>query len=408
MSPTPSFRIVEAASAAARLGAAAAFLEQFSADYPITIVGATRGAADDFARTIAAGRGATIGITRLSVTQLAARTAVVALAADGKTPSSGLGAEAVATRAVFTALRDTSLRYFSPVAGLPGFPRALARTLQELRLTGLGAEAVRSANLARADLADLLTRFDASFADVSAADRAELLQRAAALLRERPVRGALLLLDVPVNDRAESALVSALVAGADAALATVPKGDRKSAAAIVEMQGTLESIDEKAAGDLASLRRFLFETDLEPPVRQPDGSLELFSAPGEGRECVEIARRILKEARRGVRFDEMAVFVRSPQSYFGLLEHALRRAGIRAWFDRGTRRPHPAGRAFLALLACGAEHLSAARFAEYLSLGQVPQLDGVTNESWAASHDEALGLRGTVPGSGTRDSGFEE
>jgi len=396
MSPTPSFRIVEAASAAARLGAAAAFLEQFSADYPITIVGATRGAADDFARTIAAGRGATIGITRLSVTQLAARTAVVALAADGKTPSSGLGAEAVATRAVFTALRDTSLRYFSPVAGLPGFPRALARTLQELRLTGLGAEAVRSANLARADLADLLTRFDASFADVSAADRAELLQRAAALLRERPVRGALLLLDVPVNDRAESALVSALVAGADAALATVPKGDRKSAAAIVEMQGTLERIDEKAAGDLASLRRFLFETDLEPPVRQPDGSLELFSAPGEGRECVEIARRILKEARRGVRFDEMAVFVRSPQSYFGLLEHALRRAGIRAWFDRGTRRPHPAGRAFLALLACGAEHLSAARFAEYLSLGQVPQIDDDTNEVWAASNDEALGVRGAA------------
>ena len=237
---------------------------------------------------------------------------------------------------------------------------------------------MRSANLARADLADLLTRFDASFADVSAADRAELLQRAAALLRERPVRGALLLLDVPVNDRAESALVSALVAGADAALATVPKGDRKSAAAIVEMQGTLERIDEKAAGDLASLRRFLFETDLEPPVRQPDGSLELFSAPGEGRECVEIARRILKEARRGVRFDEMAVFVRSPQSYFGLLEHALRRAGIRAWFDRGTRRPHPAGRAFLALLACGAEHLSAARFAEYLSLGQVPRVEDRT------------------------------
>ena len=394
MSPTPSFRIVEAASAAARLEAAAAFLEQFSPDYPITIVGATRGAADDFARTIAARRGATIGLARLSLTQLAARTAVVALAADGKTPSTGLGADAVATRAVFTALRDASLRYFSPVAGLPGFPRALARTLQELRLTGLGADAVRSANLARADLADLLTRFDVSFADVSAADRAELLERAAALLRERPIRGALLLLDVAVNDRGESALLGALVSGAGNVLATVPRGDRTSTAAFTGMGGTLERTDEPAAGDLASLRRFLFETDLEPPVRQPDGSLELFSAPGEGRECVEIARRILKEARRGVRFDEMAVFVRSPQSYFGLLEHALRRAGIAAWFDRGTRRPHPAGRAFLALLACGAEHLSAARFAEYLSLSQVPREPDKARatESWAASRDEALGL----------------
>ena len=50
----------------------------------------------------------------------------------------------------------------------------------------------------------------------------------------------------------------------------------------------------------------------------------------------------------------------------------LTRAGVPAWFDRGTRRPHPAGRAFLALLACAGESLSAARFAEYLSLGQVP------------------------------------
>jgi len=416
-----TFRIFEAASAATRLEAAAAFLRPLPADHPITIVGATRGAADDFARTIATERSATLGLTRLSLTQLAARTAVVALAAGGKTPSTGLGAEAVATRAVFTALRDASLRYFSPVAALPGFPRALARTLQELRLTGLAAGAVRSASPARADLADLLTRFDASFANVSAADRADLLQTAATLLREHPIRGALLLLDVPVDDRAEAALVEALARGAEAVLATVPRGDRKSIAALTAVRlkadttdaTTLERIDEDATGDLASLRRFLFDTELEPLVRQPDGSLELFSAPGEGRECVEIARRILKEARRGVRFDEMAVFVRSPQSYFGLLEHALHRADVPAWFDRGTRRPHPAGRAFLALLACGAEHLSAARFAEYLSLGQVPasrpDKARPTDASWSASNDEALGLRGTAsdPGSRIPDPGDE-
>src|SRR5881227_2248351 len=94
-----SFRIIEAASAAARLEAAAAFLRQFPADHPVTIVAATRGAADDFARRVASERGATLGMTRVSLTQLAARTAVVALAEDGKTPSSGLGAEAVAARA---------------------------------------------------------------------------------------------------------------------------------------------------------------------------------------------------------------------------------------------------------------------------------------------------------------------
>ena len=398
-----SFRIFEAASSAARLEAAAKFLRQFPADYPITIIAATRGAADDFARSIASERGATLGVTRLSLTQLAARTAVVALAAEGKAPTSGLGAEAVAARAVFTALRDESLRYFAPVADSPGFPRALARTLQELRLAGITASALITPGAARADLADLLTRFDAAFGEVAAADRAELLHTAARLLRGAPVPGAVLLLDTAVHDAAEAALIASLTAGAAHVLATVPRGDRPSTARLAALGADVERGEETGDGDLPSLRRYLFETELEPPQRTSDGSLELFSAPGEGRECVEIARRILKEARRGVRVDEMAIFVRSPHSYFGLLEHALRRAGVPGWFDRGTRRPHPAGRAFLALLACAAEHLSASRFAEYLSLGQVPQLDETTREAWVASHDEALGLR---PSTGIRDSGF--
>ena len=69
----------------------------------------------------------------------------------------------------------------------------------------------------------------------------------------------------------------------------------------------------------------------------------------------------------------MAVFVRSTRDYVGLLGHAFSRAGIPGWFDRGTGRPHPSGRAFLALLGCAVERLSAARFAEYLSLSQVPE-----------------------------------
>src|SRR6185503_514336 len=208
MNQRPSFRIFEAASAAARLDAASTFVRQFPAHHPITLVSATRGAADDFARTIAVERGATLGLARLSLTQLAARAAVVALAADGRTPSSGLGA-----RAVFTATRDGSLRYFGPVAALPGFPRALSRTLQELRLAGITTDAVRGAGPARADLAVLLTRFDESFAAVAAADRADLLHTAARLLGERPVRGAVLLLDVAVNDAAEAALIAALAHG---------------------------------------------------------------------------------------------------------------------------------------------------------------------------------------------------
>ncbi|HTW87346.1 MAG TPA: PD-(D/E)XK nuclease family protein, partial [Candidatus Binataceae bacterium] len=45
------------------------------------------------------------------------------------------------------------------------------------------------------------------------------------------------------------------------------------------------------------------------------------------------------------------------------------------YFARGSSLPEPGGRALLALLACATEGLSARRFAEYLSLAQVPYRD---------------------------------
>ena len=53
MNGARSFRVFEAASSAARLEAATKFLHQFPSDHPITVIAATRGAADDFARSVA-------------------------------------------------------------------------------------------------------------------------------------------------------------------------------------------------------------------------------------------------------------------------------------------------------------------------------------------------------------------
>jgi CRISPR/Cas system-associated exonuclease Cas4 (RecB family) len=231
---------------------------------------------------------------------------------------------------------------------------------------------------------------ESCFEQAAAADRAELFHTAADVLRRSPVADVVVLLDVEVDHVADRALVEALVTGAKTALATVPSAEHDTVRHLEALGGTVESIAPSGDNDLACLRRFLFNTDDPPHERSLDGSLEFFSAPGEGRESIEIARRVLQEARRGVRFDEMAILVRSPQSYVGLIEHALRRAGVQAWFDRGIRRPHPAGRAFLALLACASEQLSAARFAEYLSLGQVPQPATSAETPWVAPTDEAL------------------
>ena len=399
-----AFRVLVSASAAERLAEARRFIASHRAGTRVLIVGASRGAADDLAREVSTASPATFGIQRLTLTQLAARTAIAALAAEGVTPSTWLGAEAVAARAVFDTIGADALRYFAPVAGRPGFPRALTRTLQELRLAGVADSALARVPLAGGDLAVLLDRFDTCFASASTADRATLLRTAARLLREQPVADAVLLLDVPLDHAAERDLVGALLAGVVSALATVPRGDTSARDAFIGLGAAVDEQDAAPIDDLGYLRRFLFTTTEQPPERTLDGSLELFSAPGEGRECVEIARRILKEARRGTRFDEMAILVRSPHSYFGLLEHALGRADVPAWFDRGTRRPHPAGRAFLALLACAAEHLSASRFAEYLSLGQVPTITpgqagegAVEGDTWAASQDEVFGRSADVP-----------
>ncbi len=207
----------------------------------------------------------------------------------------------------------------------------------------------------------------------------------------------MLLLDVPLESHVEAAFVQALIAAhtRDAArgpnvLVTVPFGDLASLDRLQAMGLLPEILEQTGDDDLVALRRYLFATS-QPPEREPRGDVQLFSAPGEGREAIEIARRILQEARGGVAFDDMAVFVRAPQRYVALLEHALTRAGVPAWFERGTRRPHPAGRAFVAILACACEKLSARRFAEYLSLAQVPQLDETQHvPDVVVPHDEML------------------
>ena len=183
----------------------------------------------------------------------------------------------------------------------------------------------------------------------------------------------MLLLDVPLDSRAEQEFAAALIARSPDLLATVPDGDALTLAALGGHAEVSTRISDSETSDLSCLRRYVFKTE-RPAERACAGDVVLFSAPGEGREAVEIVRRVLDEAARGVPFDEMAVFLRTPQQYLGLLEHACARGGVPVYFDRGTRRPDPAGRAFVALLSCAVDGLSAKRFDEYLSLGQVPQV----------------------------------
>jgi hypothetical protein len=373
-------RIITSTSAAARLERARRFLQSHASPSEVVIVGASRGAADDLARHLALSQGATFGIARFSLTELAARSAAILLAGTRRIAGTQTGAEAAAARAAFDAAAAGEIEYFEPVARMPGFPKALARSVHELRLAGVAAADLLRRHRAAVDVGRLLTRIEAQLQEASITDRAGLFRLAAQACADQQVRWATLpmvLLDVPLDASAERAFVGALVSRAPDALATVPEGDQSALEALraLSASGGVDVVEDLAGPetDLANLRRFVF-TPNRPPERVRAGDVTLFSAPGEGREAVEIVRRALDEAARGVAFDEMAVFLRTPRQYLGLLEHACARGGVPAYFDRGTRRPDPAGRAFVALLACACEGLSARRFDEYLSLGQVPQI----------------------------------
>src|SRR5207247_9238574 len=104
-------------------------------------------------------RGAPFGLHRASLTQLAVRLAAAEMARLGVAPATALGAEAVAARVSFEALRERALGYFAPVARFPGFARALAATLGELRLSHVAPGTLETLDGPARDVAELARRF---------------------------------------------------------------------------------------------------------------------------------------------------------------------------------------------------------------------------------------------------------
>ena len=420
-------RLVRSSSAARRLLAAQEWLaSQLEASAPpprpgsgTLLLAPTRGAADDLLRRAVAAGGA-CGVYRTTLPQVAAELAIPELAAAARAPVSALGIDALAAHAVSICLERNQLRYFRPVAELPGFARAVGATLSELRKGGVEAKALAAVGRAGRDLEALLSVFDDALSRWGLVDEADLLRLAARRVERAQGRAAgivglpLLLVDLSPASPVEERLLAALSAAAPAVLATAVDGDDKGCAALQRSLGCEpEDLDlERSAGvsigsttRLERLRRTVFRADHpggnvgdddgtravgppastapadhdDAPPRLPgmelDDSLDVLSAPGEGRECAEIARRVLEHAAAGTPFDRMAILLRDPHAYMPLLEEACRRAGLPVHLTRGAVRPHPSGHAFLALLSCASEGLSASRFAEYLSLGQTPVPD---------------------------------
>jgi CRISPR/Cas system-associated exonuclease Cas4 (RecB family) len=360
-------------SAAARLSRVRQFLVERGRAADVVLVGPSKDALADLARAAAKEQGAIFGWQRVTFARLAGILAAPSLAEKSLVPIGALGVEALCARLVHRAKQSGDLERLAPIADFPGLPKALARTLEEVRLARIDPTRLRS-TIEGADVARLMPSFVALLEEAKLADRAAVL--AAALERAKdPAPHALLdrptaLLDVKVDSALEAELLAAVVARAKDALVTVIAGDAATLARI-EHIAKPEPIASSVVPAAIHEQLFVERNDL----RVPEGALSVFSAPGESRECVEIARIAKAEAEGGASFDRMAILLRTPARYRAHLEEALRRASIPAHFARGTARPDPSGRALLALLACKLEELSAARFAEYLSLGEIPRAD---------------------------------
>jgi hypothetical protein len=408
-------QVFQSASARERLAAAREFVRSYKPGTELLLIGASREAVDDFASEICVETGASFGLHRFTMMQLVARLAAGELATAGRAPVTYLGAEAIAARSTFEALERKAIHYFEPVARHPGFAGTLAATLNELRLEGIDPDMADGLGPAARDVAALLRLFNQQLDQAGVTDKTALFQIAARAARSSRrfswIAQPLLLLDARIQSLCEREFLKVLAESSPAVFATVPAGDQETMAAL-ERLGSVERLApaplETRPSSLARLQSYLFSEEA-PAVEGADDQVRFFSAPGEGRECIEIARYILGEAGRGIPFDAIAVYLRAPEIYSPLLETAFRRAGIPGFFARGTRRPNPAGRAFLALLACKSGGLSAKRFAEYLSFGQVPPLAAggappAEREVWSGPEDDALGPAATAASVGHEDN----
>lgn len=372
--PAPSARFIVSPTAAVRFDAARKWLERQPSTAGVTVVGETLSGPHELLLREARTAGAAMGWRRTTLRLLAREVALSRLASDGRAIGDAVARDAIAARAL-AGLDRRKLGRLAAVSDTPGFVRAVGRAVDALRMAGVAPSGIASVD---ADLAVFLEAVEAEWRTAGLTDRAGVFEAALATLgdpdaRPRVVDDRFLILDARIWTELEGRFVAALIARGCELLATVPEGDDRTLRALEEAGACGADpprTDGAATGAIGRLHAHLFGP--APTESAADDAVTVFSAPGEGREAVEIARRLTSLAEAGTPFDRCAILLRQPEDYRPYLEEALNRAGIRPWFARGVRRPDPAGRAFLTLLRCRAEDYSALRFSEYVSIGEVP------------------------------------
>src|SRR5215471_12073099 len=172
-------KLVTAFETGSRLAEAIEFLGPFR-DQEVLVIAGTRAAADELVREICNRAGSLFGVRRYTLLQLAVEAATERLVDAGKTMLAGVAVDALAARAVYECRRQEKLDWFEAVARTPGFFRALASTLSELRLNNISPEQLANSVPSGSDLSHLLIEYGKTLDASGLADAASIYEAATA------------------------------------------------------------------------------------------------------------------------------------------------------------------------------------------------------------------------------------
>src|SRR5262249_36118540 len=264
-------RVVTSTAGHDRITHARDWLKARAPSEEILILAPTLGAANEITRSLAQEKRASFGHHRLTLGQLAAALARPVFTVQRTVPLAALGIQAVANRAIHKLSEIGGLGRYAKLTSGPGFARAIANVITELRLEQIEPDAL--AHVAP-DLRPLLQAYEWELAEHGFTDWPGLLRTAASAAADSGCRHQLLdlptlLLDVPLTTASDIALFRALCARSPEMLVTVPAMDSVTLARLRSDLGAdivdLDSPDaspqdlkQKESGSLSRLQRHIF------------------------------------------------------------------------------------------------------------------------------------------------------
>ncbi len=272
--------------------------------------------------------------------------------------------------------------YLREAVRTAGFGPAALRTLGDLAAALLRPEALEAQAPTAADperlrlMARLWRGYEAGLEKARLVDRARLYRVAQDALPSS-LLGAVVLYGFDDPAPAEAAFFEALrrhhpfaVLGAAASTETAGRYAARQRALAQRLDVTWGGAEPPGERALTRMQSRLFAQAATSPA-DLDPSVQVLSAAGESLEAVEIARLVQQAAAEGVRYQEMAVLLRSSAAYSVSLASAFDRAGIDAFFVEGTPRLDPAARGLSLLLDLVGADLDRGRVMEFLTTARV-------------------------------------